>query len=122
MRKLIPAIAAILLLASCGEKKSPQPKEPPQLISANDLKPPENAPPPVETQPFEDGFRDGQTAGELAGKKRVPNAKRKVPEQQELEVLALEAAGANPERGAKWQRGFVSGFVAGFEFVTTGRR
>ena len=115
-------IALAALLSGCGEKKAPPPKAPPQLISANDLKPPENVPPPVETQPFEDGFRDGQTAGELAGKKRTPPTKSKQPEQHELEVLALEAAGANPDRGAKWQRGYISGFRDGFERVTTGRR
>ena len=112
----------VAIFAGCGEKKPPQPKEPPQLMSANDLKPPENAPPPVETQPYEDGFRDGQNAGELAAKNRPAHTKRKQPEQNELEVLALEAAGANPDRGAKWQRGYVSGYRDGFERITTGRR
>lgn len=118
--RILAACAA--LLAACGEKKATQPKEPSQFTSAADLKPPENAPPPVETQPFEDGFRDGQAAGELAGKKRTAHVKLKQPEQSELEVIALDAAGANPDRGAKWQRGFISGYRDGFERVTTGRR
>lgn len=121
--RLLTALACLPLFAACDKKKTPaaQP-QPPQFTSAADLKLPEYVPPPVETQPFEDGFREGQKAGELAGKKHTPRVAPKLPEDAALAVLALEAAGANPERGPKWQRGFISGYRDGFEHVAIGLR
>lgn len=119
MKRLV-LFAATFLLAACGEKK-PAPKAP-ELISAADLMPPENVPPPVETQPFEDGFATGTTAGEKAGHIRVARKPSTTPSEADLEVLALEAAGANPDRGAKWQRGFITGYRDGFERIARGIR
>jgi hypothetical protein len=115
-------ISAAFLAASCGEKKQPAAPKPPQEISAIDLKPPENPPPPVETKPYEDGFAAGVKAGEAAGKARTRKAASKIPSEQEIEVEALEAAGTNPDRGAKWQRGFVSGYRDGFGRAAMGIR
>ncbi len=120
---LLTALSCLTLLVACDKKKAPtvQP-QPPQFTSAADLKLPEYVPPPVETQPFEDGFREGQKAGELAGKKHIPRVAPKLPDESTLAVLALEAAGANPDRGPKWQRGFISGYRDGFEHVAIGLR
>lgn len=115
-------IAAFTLLAGCEEKK---PVEKPQRetdVSAADLKVPENVPPPVETQPYDEGFAAGTNAGELAGKVRTARTQPKSPTADELDVLALEAAGANPDRGPKWQRGFVSGYRDGFGRTAKGIR
>lgn len=114
-------LAASLIVAGCGEKKV-KPAPQPQFTSAADIKVPENVPPPVETQPFEDGFAAGTKAGEAAGRVRAGHAPRKLPPDSELEVLALEVAGTNLDRGPKWQRGFVSGYRDGFERVAKGIR
>ena len=114
-------LAAALVAAGCGEKKV-KPVPQPHFTSAADLKVPENVPPPVETQPFEDGFAAGTKAGETAGRVRAGHAPRKLPPDSELEVLALEVAGTNLDRGPKWQRGFVSGYREGFERVAKGIR
>lgn len=120
--KKLTLFAATVLLGACGEKKPASPPKAPELISAADLMPPENVPPPVETQPFEDGFATGNTAGEKAGHIRVARKPPKTPSEADLEVLALEAAGANPDRGAKWQRGFITGYRDGFERIARGLR
>ena len=120
--KKLTLFAATVLLGACGEKKPAAPPKAPELISAADLKLPENVPPPVETQPFEDGFATGNTAGEKAGHIRVARKPPKTPSEADLEVLALEAAGANPDRGAKWQRGFITGYRDGFERIAKGIR
>lgn len=125
MKKTIfPILCALFFTAGCDEKKPPTiEKKSSELISAADLKPPENAPPPVETQPFEDGFSAGTKAGEAAGKIHgaLKRSQSKAT-QPDPEVIALEAAGANPERGAKWQRGFVAGYRDGFDRAAKGIR
>ena len=71
----------------------------------------------METKPFEGGYDVGVIAGETAAKVRDPahpKERPKLPAEDELGVLALDAAGADPKRAEKWQRGFVSGFKDGF--------
>ena len=122
MKKLALLAAASVLLVACDEKKPVAKTAPEKAVSAADLKPPQNLPPPVETQPYEDGFAAGTTAGELAGKAKPTRPARKPLAEADLEVLALEAAGSHPDRGAKWQRGFVSGYRGGFDRTARGIR
>lgn len=120
--KYAVAIAGALVLASCGEKKTAPKAKAPEQISAKDLSPPENAPPPVETQPYEDGFAAGTAAGEKAGRIRIGRAIPKSPTESDAQVSALEAAGTDADRGPKWQRGFTSGYIDGFNRVAKGIR
>lgn len=115
-------IAGALILAGCGEKRPPPKAKTPEQISARDLVPPENAPPPVETQPYEDGFEAGTSAGEKAGRIRTGRMSPKSPTESDARILALEAAGTDPDRGAKWQRGYTSGYIDGFNRVAKGIR
>lgn len=121
-RAIILATAAAIGLVACDEKKPVEKVPPAKIISAVDLKPPANVPPPVETQPYEDGFAAGTNAGEIAGKIKPARGPAKLPTPEEIEVIALETAGANPDRGPKWQRGFVSGYRDGFSRTAKGIR
>ena len=103
------------LLIACEKPKPPAPQK--KIESFADIETPRNAPPPVETKPFEGGYDAGVIAGEAAAKVRDPahpKERPKLPAEDELGVLALDAAGADPKRAEKWQRGFVSGFKDGF--------
>ena len=123
MKKLTSIFAiTTFFFVACEEKKPVAKVVPEKAVSAADLKPPENVPPPVETQPYEDGFASGITAGELAGKTRVARTAPKLPKDSDIDVLALDAAGADPDRGQKWQRGFVSGYRDGFSRTAKGIR
>ena len=106
------------LLAACDKPKPPT--TPKKVESVADIETPRDAPPPVETKPFEVGYDAGVTAGEAAAKVRDPQHPKvhpKLPSEDELSVFALDAAGADPTRGSKWQRGFVSGYKDGFAHI-----
>lgn len=103
------------LLIACDKPKPPPATK--NAETAADIETPRNVPPPVETKPFEAGYDAGEIAGEAAAKSHNPahpRARPKLPAEDELAVLALDAAGADPGHGEKWQRGFVSGFKDGF--------
>ena len=116
--KRIAFLIFATLLTACDKPKSPLPQK--KIESVADIETPRDAPPPVETKPFENGYDDGVIAGEAAAKVRDaahPKARPKLPAEDELSVLALDAAGADATRAEKWQRGFVSGFKDGFAHI-----
>ncbi len=103
------------LLIACDKPKPPPAIKKTETVS--DIETPRNVPPAVETKPFETGYDAGEVAGEAAAKAHDPahpKARPKLPTEDELGVLALDAAGADPGHGEKWQRGFISGFKDGF--------
>lgn len=117
MKHSILLIFATLLVA-CGKPKPPAPQK--KIESVTDIETPRDVPPPVETKPFESGYDAGVIAGEAAAKVRDPAHPRerpKHPTEDELSVLALDAAGADSTRAEKWQRGFISGFKDGFAHI-----
>lgn len=71
--------------------------------------------PPVETRPFEDGYAIGFVSGKAAGRPRAV-----LPTTEEIEVQALQEAAADPQRAAKWQRGWASGYLDGFRQSSEG--
>ena len=116
MKHIAFLIFATLLIACEKPKPAPQKK----VQSVADIEPPHDVPPPVETKPFEEGYDVGVAAGEAVAKARDPQHPKlrpKLPNEDELSVLALDAAGADPTRAQKWQRGFVSGFKDGFAHI-----
>jgi hypothetical protein len=125
MRKFIPALAAILLAACDDAKPTATPRSPQRIESVADIPTPENVPPPVEALAYDEAYKLGSAAGESAAKAELrprSKTKPKAPTDDELAVLALDAAGADPKRGQKWQRGFAAGFRDGFASVVEGRR
>ena len=122
MKHIAFLIFATLLIA-CEKPKSPTPQK--KIESVADIESPRDAPPPVETKPFENGYDAGVTAGEAAAKVRDPahpKERPKLPTEDELSVLALDAAGADTTRAEKWQRGFVSGFKDGFAHIASKKK
>jgi len=88
------------LLGACDDRKTVAHRgEPPPVVKV----------PPVETRPFEEGYAAGFVAGKTAGRPRA-----KLPEIEDVEVLASQEAGSDPQRASKWQRGWVSGYLDGF--------
>lgn len=116
-------VLALVVLSGCDEPKPSVEKEPAEPVGVAALKVPDYVPPPVETQPYEDGYAQGGKAGEADARSRKGRGTKKItPTDEEIAVLALEAAGANPNRGPKWQQGFTAGYKYDFERVTKGLR
>lgn len=121
--KHIALLISATLLAACEKPAPPAPQK--KVESIADIEKPRDAPPPVETKPFEEGYDAGVAAGEAAAKVRDPahpKVRPKLPAENELSVLALDAAGADPARAQKWQRGFVSGFKDSFARIAEGKK
>jgi hypothetical protein len=74
----------------------------------------------VDSVPYEDGYQTGMNAGEAAARTHPPRAK--TPPAEEIEVLALDAAGKDAARGPRWQRGYASGYRDGFERIAQGKK
>jgi hypothetical protein len=122
MKHIALFILATLLVA-CEKPKPPAPQK--KIESVADIETPRDVPPPVETKPFESGYDFGVPVGEAAAKVRDPAHPKlhpKLPIEDELNVLALDAAGADSTRAEKWQRGFVSGFKDGFARIAQGKK
>ena len=116
-------LLAPLALVSCdrAEKSAPQKK----VESVSDIQPPKNVGPPVQANSYDDGYKAGDLAGLAAAKaqkENAPKTKPALPAAQELDVLALQAAGTDLARGQKWQRGYAAGFQDGFVREAEGRR
>lgn len=113
---------AFSVLAGCDDPKPAAEKKAEEPAGVAALKVPEHVPPPVETQPYEDGFAAGGKAGEADARSRKGRGSKTMPGDEEIAVLALEAAGTNPDRGPKWQQGFVAGYKYDFERIAKGLR
>lgn len=123
--KTIPAFIlaiTILGLTGCDDPKPAPVKKAAEPEGVAALKVPQNVPPPVETQPYDDGFTAGGKAGEADALAKKHRREKHDPTDEEIAVIALEAAGANPDRGAKWQQGFIAGYRYDFERVMKGLR
>lgn len=113
------ALLAALLLGAC-DKPAPPPPSPKKVLSVDDLESPQEAPPVVDSQNYEQGYTAGETAGEASARTQPPRTKS--PKPDDLAVLALEAAGNDATRGPRWQRGFASGYRDGFERISSGKK
>ncbi len=124
MRAIPAFILAITFagLAGCDDSTPAPMKKAAEPEGVAALKVPENVPPPVDTQPYEDGFAAGGKAGEADALARKQRKEKRTVTDEEIAVFALEAAGANPDRGAKWQQGFIAGYRYDFERVMKGLR
>ena len=107
--KLHPIAAlAFLPLAACEQQPAPNPavaKATPPIVHQA----------PVETLPYDDGFTTGMAQGRAAGKPRA-----KLPERENVVVLAEEKAVGDPKRAEKWQRGFADGYLDGYRQIAQG--
>jgi hypothetical protein len=117
----------LLLLVTffAGCDRTPKPTPPPKIESVNDIPAPRNVGPPVQANLYDQGYKIGDLDGEVAAKAAkaaAPKRKPAVPADEELDVLALKAAGTNTERGEKWQRGYASGYREGFVRIAEGKR
>ena len=117
------SILAVLALAACHREAKPVP--PRKVESINDIPLPKNVSPPVQAKSYDEGYKAGDLAGEAFAKAehaRAPKRRPELPANEQLDVLALEAAGTDTEKGQKWQRGFVAGYRDGFVRVAEGKR
>lgn len=107
-------LLAVGILAGC----KPRPKvELPQAPVSQETKKPVVFVAPVESKPYEEGYRVGYDLGREQGS---PQAK--MPETAEVERLAREQASERPDRNERWERGFAEGYVDGFRKVVTGQK
>ena len=124
MRKLFPILVSVgALVAGCD--RTSKPSTPPKIESVNDIPVPKNVGPPVQANLYDQGYKTGDLDGEVASKSlkaSAPKHKPAVPADEELDVLALKAAGANPERSEKWQRGYAAGYKEAFIRIAEGKR
>ena len=124
MRNLVLILLAFAgILAGCD--RSEKPKPPPKIESVNDIPVPKNVGPPVQANLYDQGYKTGDLDGEVAAKSLkagAPKHKPTLPTNEELDVLALKAAGTNTERGEKWQRGYAAGYREGFVRIAEGKR
>lgn len=114
LRKVLAAGAICLLgfNTGCENERTPAapstPKPgPPPVVKA----------PPVLTRPYEEGYAAGFVAGKADGKPRAD-----LPEEDQVDIRATEAAGSHPDRNLKWQRGWASGYMDGFRKSSEGRK
>ena len=116
MRPMIAAILLLGVLALAGCKRQPK-VELPQVPVSKETKKPVVFVAPVESKPYEEGYRVGYDLGREQGS---PQAR--MPETSEVERLAREQASERPDRNERWERGFAEGYVDGFRKVVTGQK
>ncbi len=123
MKNPIAPLTLIAFLFTACEKPKPTPQPPKKIESVADFAVPKDVPPPVETIPFEEGYKAGEAAGTaFAHEPRKPHERIAAPTDDDLAVRALAAAGADPARAAKWQRGWESGFKEAYTRIVEHRR
>lgn len=116
MKQMIAVFLLLSVLALGGCK--PRPKvELPQAPSSKEAKKPVVFVAPVESKPYEEGYRVGYDLGREQG---APQAK--IPETADVERQAREQASERPDRNERWERGFAEGYVDGFRKVVTGQK
>lgn len=100
----------------------PPPKAEPEGVDA--IQSPTIAPPPVQALSYEAGYSAGDTDGDAAAQalKTRHSPKPEVPSDEQLDVLALKAAGDDPKRGPKWQHGYAEGYRDAFQHRMDGRK
>lgn len=107
-------LLGVIVLVGC----KPRPKvELPQASASKETKKPVVFVAPVESKPYEEGYRVGYDLGREQGS---PQAK--MPESSDVERLAREQASERPDRNERWERGFAEGYVDGFRKVVTGQK
>jgi hypothetical protein len=117
------ALGLLFVFNAC--ERSPAPATPAGPSGVDAIPAPRSASPPILTAQYDAGYRAGDLAGEAAGKEfREANRRQKPtpPTPNEEAVLALEAAGRDPERGPKWQRGYAAGYRDGFARAAEGKK
>lgn len=70
--------------------------------------------PPVETHPFEDGYKAGYDYGQVHAKPHDP-----IPTEEERNDVARQQSAGQPDR---WERGFAEGYGDGVRNVVTGQK
>ena len=123
MRTVLVILSALAFCAGC--ERSPKPGPPPKIESVHDIPLPKNVGPPVQANLYDQGYKTGDLDGEVAAKSlkaSAPKQRPTLPTDEELDVLALKAAGTNNERGEKWQRGYAAGYKEGFIRIAEGKR
>ena len=116
MKKLC-LLSVLFAFVSCDREKPATPLSGPKIQSVSEIPVPKNVGPPVQAKPYDDGYKAGDLAGAAAAKSAKAQAPKKrsvSPTPEALDVLALEAAGTDPERAQKWQRGYAAGYHDGF--------
>jgi flagellar biosynthesis/type III secretory pathway protein FliH len=108
------SLLGVIVLAGC----KPRPKvELPQAAPSKESKKPVIFVAPVETKPYEEGYRAGY---DLGRDQATPEAK--LPESTEVQRMAREQASERPDRNERWERGFAEGYADGFRKVVTGQK
>jgi hypothetical protein len=111
-RLLIPAcLLAVFVLADCEKPPLAGPGTPPPEMKQGH---PVVHVPPVETRPFEDGYKAGFEYGKKHATPRGP-----VPTEEDARRVADEQAAGQP---ARWERGFAEGYADGVRNVVTGQK
>lgn len=105
MRSALIIVATGALLLGC--RKSPDTPPKPPIVHVQ----------PVEVVPFEDGYKAGFAAGEIAAKPRMP-----LPKEDDVQPLAHAEAVKDPDRDPKWERGYIEGYLDGFRNRTLGQK
>jgi len=116
MKQTLATLLLVGVLTAAGCKRQPK-VELPQAAPSEETKKPVVFVAPVETKPYEEGYRVGYDLGREQG---APQAK--LPESAEVERLAREQASERPDRNERWERGFAEGYVDGFRKVVTGQK
>lgn len=93
-------------LAACGRKAPP----PPPKVFERDL--PTVPVAAVQTVPFDEGYKAGYDAGAADAQPKAA-----LPTNEVVEIKATAAAGAEPDRNEKWQRGYAEGYMDGFRKI-----
>ena len=71
----------------------------------------------VDPRQYEAGYAAGLVKGEASGRPRA-----KLPPEAEVAGLASVEGGEVKEGRARWERGFVAGYLDGFRKVVTGQK
>jgi hypothetical protein len=111
-------LSALAMLAGCKERPRGETSVVlPITTPAAPVQKPVVSVAPVPTKPFEEGYDAGYELGKQQAK---PQAK--IPEPEEVELVAREQSAGHPERNERWERGFVEGYTDGFRNVVTGKK
>lgn len=114
--RVVVSVLCIVALGACKRPTEPERNEgPPQRTTAEGVPIVEVA--PVETVPFEEGYKTGAAKAQEVAKPKAP-----VPTMTDAQDLAQAEAGATPDRGDKWRSGFAQGYIETFTRIATGKR